>query len=474
MNALPLSFAPNYFTQKSIVAFFGVLLVCSLLFFNRMLPSLWIVFGFIEVFCFFFFLNRLTRQWSKLTEPVYAKKLFRTSLWIRVAWVGFSYLFYDMMSGEPFEFGASDSKGYHGEALWLLGLINDGKWSEYIAYIGKNYSDMGYPVYLALIYKIVGENLFWPRLLKALLGSYTCLLIYKIARNNFGEATGRMAGIMTMLVPNLIYYTGLHLKETEMVFVVVCVMYLADKLLQARQLNLTDIVLLGLSVSLLFFFRTVLAACLIGAVIMATILTSRRIVRPAHRMALLFVLLVGVGGLLTTPLATNLFEYVQDSEQNQASQMQNFAVNRSEGEGNKLATYGSRSIFLPMMIMAPFPTLIDIADQKNAMMMAGAYFTRNVYAFFVLIALYTLYKRRKILEHVLLLAFVASYIFVLASSGFALSERFHLPLVPFLLILASYGVSQMNHKNKKYYLPYLVLISLVVVGWNWFKIAGRS
>jgi CHASE2 domain-containing sensor protein len=107
-------------------------------------------------------------------------------------------------------------------------------------------------------------------------------------------------------------------------------------------------------------------------------------------------------------------------------------------------------------------------------MLGGAYFTRNVYAFFVLIGIYALYKRKQLREHILLLSVIFSYIFVLASSGFALSERFHLPLVPFLLILAAYGISQMNAKNKKYYVPYLVLICVIVIGWNWFKVAGRS
>lgn len=474
MNTIPLSFTPKFFTQKSIGAFLAVSLLCSLLFYKQVLPALWIIFSLVEVFCFFFYLNRLTKKWATLTDGVYAKKLFRTSLWIRVGWVGFSYVFYESMADSPFEFLAGDSKGYHGEAIWILGLFNDGKWAQYKAYIGSNYSDMGYPVYLALIYRLVGENLLVPRLLKALLSSYTCLFTYRIARNNFGETTGRMAGIMTMLLPNLIYYTGLHLKETEMVFLVISCIYLADKLLRARRLRWADVIWLGVLVGVLFCFRTVLAACLVGSVVAATLLTSPRITRSARRFTLACMVVGGLGLLAISPLADNLNEYVRHSGQNQALQMKNFAVYRNKGEGNKFATYGSRGVFLPFMLMVPFPTLVNIADQPNAMMMAGAYFTRNVYAFFVFIALFALYKRRQLREHILLLAFVASYIFVLASSGFALSERFHLPLLPFLLTFAAYGVSQMNQKNKKYYLPYLVFISLVIIGWNWFKIAGRS
>ncbi|UHG94031.1 glycosyltransferase family 39 protein [Spirosoma oryzicola] len=469
-----LGYIPRFFTQKSITAFFTAFLLCSAFFFSRLLPPLWILFGFAEVYCFFFFLHKLTRRWSHVSNAVFEKKLFRTSLWIRIVWVVFSYVFYTTMLGEPFEFEAGDAKGYHGEALWLLGLIKDNKWSQYVSYIGKNYSDMGYPMYLGLVYYIVGENLLIPRLLKAVIGSFGALITYKLARNNFGEATGRMAGIMTMLVPNLIYYTGLHLKETEMVFVVVSFIYLGDRVIRSRQLKLADFALLSLLAIVLFFFRTVLAACLIASMFIAALFTSSRISGLAKRIGLVLILLTGIMLLATTPLADNVNEYLANSSNNVSSQMRNFSAHRAKGENNKLAVYGSTSVFLPLMLMAPFPTLVNIAEQQSAMMLAGAYFTRNVYAFFVFVALITLFKQRKLREHVLLLAFIASYILILASSGFALSERFHLPLLPFLLMFAAYGISQMNQRNKKYYQPYLVFIVLLIVGWNWFKIAGRS
>ncbi len=86
-------------------------------------------------------------------------------------------------------------------------------------------------------------------------------------------------------------------------------------------------------------------------------------------------LIAGVAFLSTTPLADNMTEYVQKSEYNIARQMQNFAIHRNQGETNKLATYGSRSVFLPLMLMAPFPTLVNIADQQNAGLLCQSAFT---------------------------------------------------------------------------------------------------
>ncbi|RCR67614.1 glycosyltransferase family 39 protein [Larkinella punicea] len=471
MTDKSVAYFPKYFTRKSILAFVLLTILIFLLFLHRAIPLHWLTFDFVEVLLFFSFSSTLSLRWSKLSTPAFISRLYKTAFFVRVIWVLFSYFFYNWMTGQPFEFSAADSLTYHYEATWLVTLLKNNQWSVYSDHIGKNYSDMGYPLYLGLIYYTFGNYLLIPRLIKALLGSLTCILVYKIARNNFGENTGRIAGIMSMLVPNLIYYCGLNLKEIEMVFLVVLFVYQVDLQIRSREIKLTYLILIGgLGVSL-FFFRTVLAGCLFCSLAIATFLTNQRITGLGKRLGLIVLLTVGAFFIATTPFGDNINQYIEASDQNLTSQMDNFATR--EG-ANKLARYGSRGIFLPFMLMAPFPTLVNIPDQPNAMMLGGAYFTRNVYAFFVFIGLFALYKRKQVREHILLLSVIFSYIFVLASSGFALSERFHLPLVPFLLILAAYGISQMNAKNKKYYVPYLVLICVIVIGWNWFKLAGRS
>ena len=107
-------------------------------------------------------------------------------------------------------------------------------------------------------------------------------------------------------------------------------------------------------------------------------------------------------------------------------------------------------------------------------MISGAIYTRNIYAFFVIAALIFMYKRKLLRKHALIITPLIFYLLILGSSGFALSERFHMPAIPFLVILSSYGITQMNRKNTKYFVPYLIFISIVIIGWNWFKLAGRG
>lgn len=464
-----LLFLPQYFTQKAINCFL-IVLSFSFVFFRQSLGFQWIAFDLVEVIGFFYFSNVFSKQWANLTPQQYKKKVFWGSLGVRIVWVFFSYFYFLVATGIPFEYEAADARGYHGEANWLAGLLQGGGFNDYIKYIGVNYDDMGYPLYLGILYYFVGNSIIIARLIKALLGAYTCIYIYKIARNNFGEAVGRVAGVLAMLLPNLIYYCGLHVKETEMVFLVVVFVYHADKLLRASKFSFPSFLMILLLGAALFLFRTVLAACLIASVGSAAFFISERVSSFGKRVGLLLVLLLAGVLIMSTSLGDTINGYIKASDQNLSSQMDNFSTTTN---ANKLAKYGSKSIFLPFMLMAPFPTLVD-TSQQNPMMLGGAFFTRNVYAFFVFIAFYALYKRKQLRNHILLFSVLFSYLFVLASSGFALSERFHLPILPFLLIFAAYGISQLSIKNKRYYIPYLVLMSVIVIGWNWFKIAGRA
>ncbi|WP_026633041.1 glycosyltransferase family 39 protein [Dyadobacter alkalitolerans] len=465
-----LTYIPKYFTLRAVLAFGFVMLACILVFFRQSLPLQWILFGLVEVFFFFLFSTHFTKRWSLISPHLYQKKLFRVSLVIRVVWVVFSYFYFTLATGQPFEYETGDAKGYHVEGVWLSGLLTDGKLAVYLDYIGINYSDMGYPFYLGLLYYFVGDEVLIPRLIKALLGAFTCVLVYKLGRNNFGESTGRIAGVLTMLLPNLIYYSGLHVKETEMVFLTVSFVYLADKLFRSALLSLKAIIAIFLLGGALFFFRTVLAVSILGSVAITILLVSRLVSTRSKKIVLSILMIIFVALIWSGPFNEIITGYLEASDQNIAEQMDNFA---SREGGNLLAKYGSRSLFLPFMLIAPFPTLVD-TNQPNAMMLGGAMFTRNIYAFFVLMALVVLIRESLWRQHVLLLSVLFSYLFILASSGFALSERFHMPIVPFMLILAAFGISRTNLGNKKYFIPYLLIISIIIIGWNWFKMAGRE
>jgi len=466
-----LNYLPKYFTSKAIVAYFVILGACYLLFAGRGLPLIWIVFGAIEVGAFFYFSNLLTYRWASISNNAFRKELISTALVIRILYVIFIYVFYDLMTGMPHEFEAADALTYHNQAVGIVDKLNIGEFNSFKAMFGSSVSDSGFPIWLSVIYFFSSNSIFAARIVNAFIGAWMCVFIYKLARRNFGEGAARISAILAMLLPTFIYYSGLHNKETVMAFLLVAFAERADYFLRLRTFktwNLLSVLVLGSS---LFFFRTVLAAAAWFALFSALVLSAERLIGPARKTIYILWFTIASVIVISGSILTEIQGYLKDRTTNQQMQMKGY----SSGKGaNTLSRYGSSAVFIPIILFAPFPTLVNIETQKNTMMINGNMFARNVYAFFAVIALLMMTKNKLLNQHVLILSLLLSYLAILALSGFALSERFHMPAVPFLLILSGYGITQMNNRNVRYYIPYLVLIGLVIIGWNLFKLAGRG
>lgn len=466
-----LNYFPKYFTTKAITLYLVVLIVVNILFFNRMLPAMWWVFGIVEVVSFFYFSNILTRNWGNYSPKLFTKKLFTTALIIRLAWVIFSFFFYTLMTGKPFEFSVADSLGYHNEAGWLADMIKQGNIQPYFDYINGRYSDMGYPFYLGWQYAITGKSIIIVRLLKALYSAITCVLVYKLAVRNFGEETGRMSAVFCMLMPNLIYYTGLHLKETEMVFLTVWFMERADFLIRSKKYNFANLASpLALAASL-FFFRTMLGAMAFFALFTSIMFSSTQVIKARRRVVLTVWIVMATGFLIGGRLSTELEYMLESKNTGQQTSLQW----RSERQGgNRFAKYASASIFAPAIFIIPFPTVVNVDGQENQMLLHGGYYVRNILAFFIMFALFWIIKEKKWRDYTLIGSFTLGYLIIIALSAFAQSERFHMPALPFLLMLAAFGISKITNKTKKYFSWYMIFIFVAIAAWSWFKLAGRG
>jgi hypothetical protein len=438
---------------------------------SRMLPPLWIAFGLAEVLFFFYFSNRLSIRWSKLHPVIFRKKIFRTALLIRVIYVLAIYLFYKSMTGSPFEFDAGDSQGYHAEGAMLVDWFRAGILGKYFTGYRTGVSDMGFPLWLSVIYLVSFKSIIVARIVNALVGAWTCVLIYKIARRNFGEEAARISAIFAMLLPAFIYYCGLHTKETAMVFLLVAFIERADNLVRMRTFKLGNVMIIIFLGVALFFFRTVLAVAAWFSLFSALLFSAERIIGPGRKTIYVIWFVIAALLIFSGKIITEVEGYVAASSLNQDQKIS--VISTREG-ANKFARYGSTAVFVPVMLIAPLPTLVKIETQKNSMMINGSSFTRNVYVFFVVLAFYALYRQKLLSKHILVIAMLLSYLVILSMSGYALSERFHMPALPFLIILAGYGITQVNKKNVKLYIPYLILISVIIIFWNWFKLAGRG
>ena len=71
-----------------------------------------------------------------------------------------------------------------------------------------------FPYLLGIVYKLVGHNLFVPRLIGAALSSFSCVLIYLITKRCFSKQPAVIAGLIACFYGPLIFYSGVLAPTT--------------------------------------------------------------------------------------------------------------------------------------------------------------------------------------------------------------------------------------------------------------------
>lgn len=466
---------PNYISGKAINYYIVLLLLISFMFFNNMMPLLWWLFGVVAVVAFFNGSQSLINSWSKLTEKRFLKKLFWTAFIIRAVYAIIMYFLYWQLTGTPFEFLAGDASFYDSIAAFGADRLLEGKFDLFTEFRSQdskiNFSDMGYPYMLSVIYVFVFKSILLARIVKAVLGAWMCVLIYKIAIRNFNEKVAHMSAIFCMLMPNFIYYTGLHVKESEMVFLTVWFIERADYLMRGKDFTIKAILPILLIGGSLFTFRTALGATAMFSLFTTVFLTSKRVLKMQKKVVLGIWVIVTIGFFIGGTISTEIEQLWNARAGVKEAGMKEMETR--EG-GNSYVKYIAGISFAPLIFVVPLPTMINISFQQNQQLLHGGYYVKNIMAFFVIIALYTVIKQKRWRDYLLMGSFVIGYLLVISFSRFAASERFHLPALPFFLILAAYGITQVTNKQKNYYNWWVIFIFVIIVGWNWFKLAGRG
>lgn len=463
-----LTYFPKYFSSRAIYCYIITLALVSVVFINFAMPFQFMLFGFVAVIVFFVYGNRLTMDWQRYSPETFTKRLVVIALVIRLVYVIFIYFYYIEMTGIPNAFHAADEVSYQNWAsLWPeLGFSG---MKEEMSHI--HFSDRGYPWLLGFEYVLFGTNPLPSRIIKCLLSAFACVLMYNLAKRNFGEEVGRMTAIFCMLMPNMWYYCGVTLKEAEMCFLTILFVERADLVLRSPKIKVAGVIIPALCILVMFTFRTALASVMFAALAAGLIFTTSKQLQVWKK-----ILYTSVFAVWMT--ATVGVEIVQETQQlwegratNQAQGME-WRANRAGG--NQFAKYASATLFAPAIFTIPFSSMVAIPNQENQMMLNGANFIKNVLSGFVIFALFSLLLSGEWRKHVLPIALMCGYLVVLVFSNFAHSERFHFPILALELMFSAYGVTLMKNKHKRWYMIWLVVVCVIVVGWAWFKLAGRG
>lgn len=471
---------PNWLTGKAMVFFFVAIFGCWMAFGYVPEFALWLV-SCLSVILFFYGGQAMSKSWSHAREKVFIRNTFIAGVIIRLIWVLYLYLVFnpdhygnlygdDADTGWYMDFGEELAQWLRGNSKFSLPELMD-----------RNrcvVDDVGYPMWLAIIYLIFGtaNRVFIPFLFKCLLGAYCAISIYRVAKRHFGEGTARMAAIFVCVNPNMIYWCGTMMKEAEMVFLVCLAVDNFDRVLTSGKRFTFQNLLPGmLSAIVLMFFRSALGIVVFLAVFAHIVMASERVMSTGKKV--LAGLLVGI--VLIVSMGDRI--RMQSQELLDAAQSGNQDTNmewRSTRKGgNSFAKYAGAAVFAPLIFTIPFPTFNQANEmQITQMQLSGGAYIKNIFSFFVIIVMIMMLISGEWRRHVFILAYTVGYLMVLVMSPFAQSGRFHMPIWPMLMLFAAYGmqVAKTNGKVRKWFPIVLVLEVFICLAWNWFKLKGRG
>lgn len=462
-----LNYFPKYFSNRAIGCYVVTLAMVSAIFMKYVLPFQFMLFGLVPVLVFFTYSSRLSMDWQKYPTKTFTKKLFLTALMIRIVYVLFIYFYFIETTGQPHAYHAGDELLYtYIGTLWKEFGIDE------TARLMKEYrvdfSDSGYCWWLGFENLLLGTSVLPPRIIKCIIDAISCVLMYNLAKRNFGESVGRMTAVFCMLLPNMWYYCGVTLKETEMAFLTILFVERGDYALRSPKITFGNILLPSVVILVMFTFRTALAAVLFAALIGALILSSGKQLQAWKKVLYGSVFAIWMFMTVGVEMVQEAWDLWDGRGDNQS------AGYEWRSETNSFAKYASASVFAPLIFTIPFSSMVNVYGQENQMVMNGANFIKNIMSGFTIFAVILLLVRGDWRKHVLPLATLCGYLLVLVFSNFAHSERFHFPIMGFEMLFAAYGITQMTNKHKRWYNIWTTGVCVVIILWSLIKLRGRG
>ena len=472
---------PSWIPGRAVAFFFIAMFVCFAAFGYPMEFRDAFIAG-LSVVLFFYGAMSMSKSWENVKDRAFAKRIFITGLIVRLIWVFYCYFIFNPEYHGNTYGEAADVEWYmpYGKAIaeWIKGE-NRISFEELRAIWHSNIDDVGYPFWLAIVNILTGgeSDVFVPFVIKAIVSAYCSVCVFHVAKRHYGEGVARMAAIFVCVNPNMIYWCGNMFKESEMVFLCCLCIDLVDKTLTSGNKLTFKSLLPGLLVgSSLFFFRASLAIVIFLAIGAHIVMASQRVMSTGKKILAGFMvaatLLIGIGDSLRSQ-AESLIERAQSDSQKTNMEWRS---TRKDG-GNKFARYAGTAVFAPLIFTIPFPSFnVALESQALQRQLSGGSYIKNIFSFFVIMVMFMMLISGEWRRHVFIIAYTCGYLASLALSEFAQSGRFHMPVIPMLMLFAAYGIqiAKTNAKLKRWFPIVLVLEVLICLAWNWFKLAGRG
>jgi hypothetical protein len=447
------------------------LIVISLAFREHALQWKWMLWGIGEVLFFFLLTTVFYPRWKCDDTKRFKWKVFLVAFVIRGLYAFLVAYYYYYETGKAFEYNAADSIWYHPTAVYLSRCVRQG----YVSYIFKylnaytmGWSDQGYVLWLTLVYTIFGRNLLTPRLFKALMSAYLCIVVYKLGTRTFGERTGRLAAVMMVFTPILIQLCGVHTKEMEMIFLSIFALERMDYLIRSKKYTVWNIICPILLTGLTFGFRTIIGMCLIFAFLVFVVLSSKDLVPKKGKIITLAATVVVFLAFLLSPVGREMRIINALKFKDLNYQMKHY-----DSLGMKHGELAQGWIMAPGAFVLPLAPMVEESPDHNKMI-HGSTYVKNFLAFFAMLAIVIAFQQKKWRDFSLIGAYELSYLAIIMFSFAANSERYHEPAVPLIVLMSAYAMTHLRRKDLKLFYIYCSLLFVALVVWNWLKLSARG
>jgi hypothetical protein len=451
--------------------FINILALLIYIFFESVLiPYEFLITGYIEVVLFFWLQQIIFSSFKVLSKKEFLIRITIISVGVKSIAAIILYYYFLYKTKSPFEFNAVDSIAYHRNGIYLSKFFENGKYDISSLLKESAFSDRGFNILIGWIYVLTKQSIVFTRLFFSFISAVSVLLLYKISDQLFDEIYARYISILFLLMPNFNLYLGTHLKETFLIFIVLLFLHQTIRFIEKERKYKRNLICLLFCILTLFLFRTALG----GAAVLATIayfFTANSISKKFNKLIILsIVFITAVILIINSAIGVEIQNYLGKTS---TAVQENMQFRAERFDGNKFAVYAGAPLFISIILIVPFPSFVLIKGQEFIWMFIAGNLIKNIIAFFLFVGIFSLNKTL-FRKTSLLIYFSIIYLLILANSGFAISERFHLPILPIFLLFSGFGIIANEKRNISKYFPlYLFIILIIILVWNYIKVIGR-
>jgi hypothetical protein len=476
--------------ESTFLFLFGLFIVLSLLLRGRLIQPTWMAAGFLLTAVFFYVLHITERRTASLSNRNFFKKLFLYSLISRLLAVIILVIIAEITWGLPSYVGAVDAVRYLNSArelsdvIWKLGPSHVGRYL--VGEFGRDVDGAGICVVLGTLFALTFKSVILAKLVIALIGSCSVLLVYRTASLLTDQSTARLAGLMAAFLPVSLFYDAVILKESFVVFLTSLVIFLFTAMVVQGRFTLKRMGALIACLAGLFFFRVAAGAVIV--VILSTSFVINRIKgSPVFSWTVGLTAMVAFTLIIIASGQSDFFVEKVDRgvglRDRRLSAIEQGSAWKSPSSIERKTTWRSLSttgpVFLVLSHFAPFPSLIrhTAIDRSTFYGHNSKYYeiagliAWNILATFALFGLWHLLRNN--LKHSMMVwGYTVGYSLVLGFTAMFTQSRLGWNVLPMMMIPAAVGI--MNYRKIEVFYLALAGAGLVIIAWNVFRAAGRG